>query len=105
MPEINWLQVISDTIDIAAYHTQLIRGTGMDSDLVPLFAILLFVGGILFWVGLVFAFFVGAFRLVMRGIWAVMDVFPVGHASGGKIAEREPREDEVGPFILDPQHD
>lgn len=75
------------------------------NEYVPLFSLLLLAGGALFWLGLVFMFFVGMFRLVRHGVWAVIDCLPTGYASGGKIAPREPKDDEIGPFVLDPQHD
>lgn len=43
------------------------------SEYVPLFSLLLLAGGALFWIMVTFMFLVGTFRLVKRGVWAVID--------------------------------
>lgn len=100
----NWLDAALFILDIISESNGHLRGLTMN-EYVPLFSLLLLMGGALFWLGLVFMFFVGMFRLVRRGVWAVIDCLPTGHASGGQIQPREPKDDEIGPFMLDPQHD
>ncbi len=77
----------------------------MNTEYVPLIAILLLAGGVVFWLFLMGAILLGGFRLVMRGVWAVVDLVPSHRATGGQIKPRTSKDDEVGPFILDPQHD
>ena len=75
------------------------------NEYVPLFSLLLLMGGVLFWLFIMGAILLGAFRLVRKGAWAVIDFMPTRRASGGKIIPREPEDDEMGPFMLDPQRD
>ncbi len=62
---INWFQVFFTTLDTATELAELIRGTDMNSDLVPLAAILLFAGGLLFWFFMLVMILTG----IYRGIW------------------------------------
>lgn len=46
----------------------------MDTDLALFAALLIFMGGIIFWVLMIVAFITGACRLVRKGYWAVIDM-------------------------------
>lgn len=68
----NWLDAALFILDIISESNGHIRGLTMN-EYVPLFSLLLLMGGVIFWVMLVFMFFLGAFRLVRKGVWAVID--------------------------------
>lgn len=84
----NWLDAFLTVADVVSEMTAFIRGFGMDTEYVPLIALLLLAGGVVFWIGVVFMFFVGMFRLVRRGVWAVIDLVPV-KGSGGSMPQRD----------------
>lgn len=46
----------------------------LSSDTAAIAALLVFGGGVFFWCMVIFMFFTGAFRLVRRGMWAVIDM-------------------------------
>lgn len=46
----------------------------LSSDTAAIVALLVFGGGVFFWAMLIFMFFTGAFRLVRKGVWAVIDM-------------------------------
>jgi uncharacterized membrane protein YecN with MAPEG domain len=77
---INWLDAFISIIDLLSEMSAFLRGLGMTSEYVPLLAILLLAGGVIFWLFLVGAVLLGGFRLIMRGVWAVVDIMP---ARGG----------------------
>lgn len=85
----DWLTAFCTAIDLAAHLTQLIRGTGMDSDLIPLAAILLFAGGLIFWLFLLFAMLAGLGRAVRWTYYQVMDFFFPLKAGGGTLPHIE----------------
>lgn len=84
----NWLDALIAIADLLSEMAGFLRGLGMESEYVPLIALLLLTGGVLFWFGVVFMFFVGMFRLVRKGVWAVLDMRPT-KASGGVIPHVE----------------
>lgn len=79
----NWLDFFLTVLDSLSYFTSLVRGTGMNSDLLPLAVILLFAGGIVFWVLLALAALNGFFRGIYRMALWTWDRFP--SKSGGSM--------------------
>lgn len=84
---INWFDALLHFIDLLSEMTAFLRGLGMNSEYVPLLAILLLAGGVLFWLFLVGAVLLGGYRLVMRGVWAVIDFMP--SRSGGSLPQHD----------------
>ncbi len=80
----NWLDAALTVLDITSEATSYIRGFDMSSEYVPLVALLLLAGGLVFWVFVVLGFIIGVCRLVMRGVWAVIDLMPA-KGSGGSL--------------------
>lgn len=85
--DINWLSVIGTTLDTASELFSLIRGTGMDSDLVPLAAIMLFAGGLLFWFFVLVMVLTGIYRGVVRVSLWFWDMIP--SRSGGSMPQHD----------------
>lgn len=84
---VTWLDAIILALDLISESNGHLRGLTMN-EYVPLFSILLLAGGAVFWLMLVFLFFVGAFRLVRKGVWAVIDLLPA-KSSGGSLPHVE----------------
>ena len=85
----NWLNAAITVIDTISEATATLRGLDMDSEYVPLLAICLLAGGVIFWLFLIGATLLGGCRLVARGFWAVVDILPNRHASGGSLPHVE----------------
>lgn len=83
----DWLDAAVFTIDLITETNAFLRGLTM-SEYVPLFSILLLLGGVVFWLMLIFAVVLGGCRLVMRGVWAVVDLMP-SKGSGGSLPHVE----------------
>ncbi|QEQ93617.1 membrane protein [Streptomyces phage Zuko] len=85
---INWLDAFVSFIDLLSEMSAFLRGLGMTTEYVPLFAILLLAGGVIFWLFLIGAVLLGGCRLVMRGVWAVVDLLPA-KGDGGSLPHAE----------------
>lgn len=79
----NWLDFTLTVLDSLSYFASLVRGTGMNSDLLPLAVIMLFAGGIVFWVLLTLAALNGIFRGIRIAVLWIWDHFQ--GKSGGSM--------------------
>lgn len=85
---VNWLNAAITVIDTISEATAFLRGLDMDSEYVPLLALCLLAGGVIFWLFLIGAILLGGCRLVRRGFWAVIDLLPA-KGDGGSLPHVE----------------
>lgn len=87
----NWLNAAITVIDTISEATAFLRGLDMDSEYVPLLALCLLAGGVVFWVLLIFAVLLGGCRLVRRVFWWIGDMHHQmkNPASGGSLPHVE----------------